>query len=80
MADAEGSILGTTIRQARLKLGLTGAQLREQTGIDPTSLSMWERGVRTPPLKKLRPLAKALRLDAVELAALALGCRRKSRS
>jgi transcriptional regulator with XRE-family HTH domain len=72
MDAAKTKLLGTTIREARVKQGMTGEDVRDACGIDPTSLSMWERGVRIPPLARIPRLAMVLGLDPVELATLAL--------
>jgi transcriptional regulator with XRE-family HTH domain len=73
MDGADRNLLGTTIRLAREARRLTGEDIREACGVDPTSLSMWERGTRVPPLRRIKKLAPVLGLDPVYLAALALG-------
>jgi transcriptional regulator with XRE-family HTH domain len=76
MAATRLPLLGSTIRDARKRLGLTGEQVRDLCGVDPTSLSMWERGERIPPLDRIEPLARALRLKPEKLASLALAALR----
>lgn len=47
------------LRYARERAGLTGAQVRERTGVGESSLSEFENGKREPSLSQLRSLAKA---------------------
>ena len=49
------------LRYARQRAGLTGAQVRERTGIGESSLSEFERGKREPRLSQLQALAEAYR-------------------
>ena len=45
------------IRQYRGRLGLTQAELATMLGVDPVSVSRWERGVRVPPMPTVLRLA-----------------------
>ncbi len=51
--------IGERLRYARDRAGLTGAQIRERTGIGESSLSEFENGKREPNLSQLRSLALA---------------------
>jgi len=49
------------LRYARERAGLKGPQVREMTGIGPSSLSEFEKGRRQPSLAQLQKLASAYR-------------------
>ncbi len=49
------------LKYARERAGLTGAQVKERTGIGPSSLSEFERGKREPRLSQLQAMARAYR-------------------
>jgi XRE family transcriptional regulator, fatty acid utilization regulator len=51
--------VGERLRYARERARLTGAQIRERTGIGESSLSEFENGKREPSLSQLRSLARA---------------------
>jgi len=51
--------IGERLRYARERARLTGAQIRERTGIGESSLSEFENGKREPSLSQLRMLARA---------------------
>lgn len=51
--------IGERLRYARERARLTGAQIRERTGIGESSLSEFENGKREPSLSQLRTLARA---------------------
>lgn len=51
--------LADKLRYARKKVGLTGAQVRERTGLGESSLSEFENGKRDPKVSQLRALAEA---------------------
>lgn len=48
------------IRQYRLRLGLTQAELAARVGIRAETISQWERGQSCPAARPLLQLAKAL--------------------
>jgi len=59
---------GETVRQARVKAGLSLREVTAQTGIDFTRLSRIEHGSRPAPgLAGIRALAEILSLDMVDL-------------
>lgn len=76
--------MGGRLRTARRSVGLTQKQLAEQLGVEPITISRWERDVTTPSLPRLRRVAEitettvsdlvrapdAASAHAVELAAL----------
>jgi len=76
--------VGGRLRTARRSVGLTQKQLAEQLGVEPITISRWERDVTTPSLPRLRRVAEitettvsdlvrapdAASAHAVELAAL----------
>ena len=80
----ESGGVGGRLRIARRSTGLTQKQLAEALGVEPITVSRWERGVTTPSLPRLRRIAEvtettvsdlvrapdAASAHAVELAAL----------
>ena len=76
--------VGERLRTARRSSGLTQKQLAAELGVEPITVSRWERGVTTPTLPRLRQIAEitettvsdlvrapdASTAEAVELAAL----------
>ncbi len=59
--------IGSGIRRARLKLGLTQAQVADQIGITGEYYARLERGHALPSVVVLREIALALNVDAAEL-------------
>jgi transcriptional regulator with XRE-family HTH domain len=59
--------LGTNLRAARKKLGLTQEQVAERSGVHPTEVSRIEAGKRDPQVSTLRKLAAALEVPPGEL-------------
>lgn len=55
------------IKEIREKKGITQLELAEQVGITQVYLSYIENGHKTPTLKTLQKLAKALDVDIGEL-------------
>lgn len=55
------------IKEIREKKGITQLELAEQAGITQVYLSYIENGHKTPTLKTLQKLAKALEVDIGEL-------------
>ena len=84
MVTHESGGVGGRLRTARRSAGLTQKQLAEALGVEPITVSRWERGVTTPSLPRLRRVAEvtettvsdlvrapdAASAHAVELAAL----------
>lgn len=57
-------ILGSIIRQERLKAGLTQDELAERVGIDPRTILKIENNRGNPKMEVLYPLIRALNIDA----------------
>ena len=55
------------LRAARKERGLTQEKLAEKSDLDPTFISMMERGLRQPTIRTLFSLAGALDLKASEI-------------
>jgi transcriptional regulator with XRE-family HTH domain len=51
------------IRQARLRRGLSQAELSERSGRDRAQIARWERGVNSPSFENLRELLQACGFD-----------------
>ena len=58
---------GKNIKQARLKAGLTQAQLAEKCGLASITIRQYEASKRSPSLEKLAIIARALGTSAFEL-------------
>jgi transcriptional regulator with XRE-family HTH domain len=56
-------ITGDLIREARLRTGLTQAQLGERLGKAQSEIGRWERGDVLPSLETLRKIVRACDLD-----------------
>ena len=52
--------LGTNLRAARKKLGLTQEEVAERSGVQAGEVSRIERGLRDPQVSTLEKLAKAV--------------------
>jgi transcriptional regulator with XRE-family HTH domain len=50
--------VGGRIRAARRAAGLTQKQLAEELGVEPITVSRWERDVTSPSLPRLRRIAE----------------------
>lgn len=59
--------LGTNLRAARVKLGLTQEQVAERSGVHATEVSRIEAGKRDPQISTLRRLAKAVEVKPGQL-------------
>lgn len=55
--------IGQHIKEARLKAGITQAELANKLGIAYQSIGQWERGLRTPKIETLRKIAEVLGMD-----------------
>ncbi|MGV1048561.1 MAG: helix-turn-helix domain-containing protein [Solirubrobacterales bacterium] len=54
--------LGTNLRAARKKLGLTQEQVADRSGVQAGEISRIESGKRDPQVSTVRKLAKALEI------------------
>lgn len=54
--------LGSNLRRARKRLGLTQEQVAERSGVHATEVSRIEAGKRDPQVSTLEKLAKAVEL------------------
>ena len=59
--------LGSNLRAARKKLGLTQEQVAERSGVHVTEISRMEAGKRDPQVSTLLKLAKAVEVPPGEL-------------
>jgi len=59
--------LGTNLRDARKRLGLTQEEVAERSGVHPTEVSRIEAGKRDPRISTLLRLARALEVRPGEL-------------
>lgn len=55
------------IQDVRKKVGMTQIELSKNARIDRAAISLYETGKRTPSLKTLEKIAKALGVQTVEL-------------
>jgi transcriptional regulator with XRE-family HTH domain len=62
-----GLAFGAALRTARLACGLTHEGLAEASGLDPSFLSLLERGVRTPTIAVAFRLSAALGFNPLRL-------------
>jgi DNA-binding XRE family transcriptional regulator len=58
--DCGMGVLGTNLREAREKLGLTQEQVAERSGVHATEVSRIEAGKRDPQISTLERLAEAV--------------------
>lgn len=58
---------GERIRKARLKASMTQKELSEKSGINPVSISQYEKGLRNPKVETLKKFADALQISLYEL-------------
>ena len=65
--NKEAVIIGSKIKELRLKQGLTQEELSEKIGIDNKRLSRIETGVSLPSLKIAKELTKLFNLNFYEL-------------
>lgn len=56
-------IIGSRIKEARIKLGLTQEQLGNLIGVSKVAICGYEQGTRTPTIRALLKLADILNLD-----------------
>jgi len=65
--SAVGALLGTRIREVRLKRGLSQRALAERVGIPQTHVSAMELGIQLPNLLTVLRLAVALECKVTDL-------------
>jgi transcriptional regulator with XRE-family HTH domain len=65
--DARVGDLGSNLREAREKLGLTQEQVSERSGVHATEVSRIEAGKRDPRASTVRRLAGAVQVPAGQL-------------
>lgn len=65
--DADMSALGSNLREARERLGLTQEQVAQRSGVHATEVSRIEAGKRDPQVSTLERLAKAVELGPGQL-------------
>lgn len=58
---------GKLVRDRRLELDMTQADIARRVGVDTSAVGFWERGATKPVRKYRKPLAKALGLDPLVL-------------
>lgn len=61
------SALGTNLREARERLGLTQEQVAERSGVHATEVSRIEAGKRDPQVSTLERLAEAVEVRPAQL-------------
>lgn len=59
--------LGAFLRERRLALGLTQAEVGEKLGYTSQFIANWERNASMPPAARLFELIQVLRIDEVDL-------------
>ena len=59
--------MGGLVRAARRAAGLTQKQLAEALGVEPITVSRWERDVTSPSLPRLRRIAELTQTTVPEL-------------
>jgi len=67
--DSFDKALGQIIAAERKRLGLTQEGLADACGIHTTYVSQLERGLKSPTVRVLRLVAKALEMSAADLLA-----------
>lgn len=60
-------IFGEILQDLRTSRGLSQEDLAHESGMDRTSISLWERGHHSPSLDTLFALARALEVSASEI-------------
>jgi transcriptional regulator with XRE-family HTH domain len=70
---AKKQTLGTILREARLKRGLTLQSVGEAIGTSGSAVSHWERGANLPSDDNLTAVCKALRLPIRATREIAAG-------
>lgn len=55
------------LKARRVALGMNQTELAEAVGVELGAISSWERGERTPQMRRIESLAKALQMDTVDV-------------
>lgn len=58
---------GDRIKQVRIKVGMTQAELAKRLGVTPQAISQYERGIKKPKIGTLRKIATALNCNVGDL-------------
>ena len=61
--DVKEMAMNETIQKRRKELGLTQEQVAEYLGVSTPAVSKWEKGVTSPDITLLPPLARLLKMD-----------------
>jgi len=67
LKDINRDSISKIVKQQRVLLDLTQAELAKKAGVSPTSISRLERGERYPSARTFTKLAKALDMNEIEL-------------
>ncbi len=67
LKDINKDSISKIVKQQRVLLDLTQAELAKKAGVSPTSISRLERGERYPSARTFTKLAKALDMNEIEL-------------
>jgi transcriptional regulator with XRE-family HTH domain len=67
----QGESVASRLRTARVAAGLTQRQLAETLGVEPITVSRWERGVTSPSLARIRRVAETTGTNTSDLVASA---------
>ena len=59
--------IGERIVSARMKAGLTQADIAQKLNVTPQTISAWERGVKTPKLDTILRICNAIGCDTSEI-------------
>jgi transcriptional regulator with XRE-family HTH domain len=73
VAGLRRHIIGTRLKQARLKVGLSSKQLAEQAGMTTAVVNAYELGKRPIPISELERLASCLNLSLEALMDIGIG-------
>ncbi len=67
LKDINRDSISKIVKQQRVLLDLTQAELAKKAGVSPTLIARLERGERYPSARTLTKLAKALDMNEIEL-------------
>ena len=65
--ETEAFCLAQTLREERLRAGLTQEQLAEKLEVSRQAVSKWERDISCPDISSIPKLAEILNIDVKEL-------------
>ena len=60
IADTGDKSPGEVIRELRLARGISMRELSDMVGVDPSAISLWENGKRTPSVESFASVILAL--------------------